>query len=712
MLTLLLALQSPAAGSAQPLETPWTRAARSGQPRPEHPRPTQVRPRWLSLDGQWNYAVRQPGPEAPSNWDGEIRVPFPIESPLSGVGRAVAADRDLWLLARFEVPKEWLEPATRVLLHLDATSGPTRVWWNGAPLGQGDAGMPMSFDATALIARDAEQELLVEVSGGAEGGTGLWQPAWLEAVGDSYIADLDVEAVLGADAGRIALRARIAGSPREHLELRARVLGAALRGARESLALVEGRGPVDRALELTILGAHAWSPEEPWLYELEVELLDGGRGGALVDSLSTYAGLRAIGVADAADGAARFAINGAPRFVLALETRGWWPDGFASAPSDAAFGYDVTTARDLGFAALLVRGKLEAPRFYSWCDGAGMLVVQELETPEEADALDDHPSIVAWVRGERSALGPDEFALALGERADGRLVDADLADADLADAVPAGADSTDARPSPSAQPIRTWREHAGFELPVRGHVVDPALGARAPGLGHPKFLQEAWLDLLLDLRLARADSLGAAYVRSLADSATICDGMVTVDRQFMKVHAPALREAIADLERPAPELAVVLPWGTSDGAAWLSRTERDLGGPAIQADWFDPNCETAGWKRAPGPIAGWDSREIWVRRQFELPAGLDPALPRRMALELVLEGDCEVFLNGAFVRLVPQVPQEKGARSDGASARLRLLAEHDANLVPGRNTLALHATRGGASDRLDCALVELVDAGR
>src|SRR5437899_1096428 len=100
----LVLLQQPAV-SRPPLTTRWTAEVTPEQVLPEYPRPDLVRPTWQTLNGTWQYAVRDSGStSSPRAWDGTILVPFPIESQLSGVRRTVTDRQRLWYRRTFRIP--------------------------------------------------------------------------------------------------------------------------------------------------------------------------------------------------------------------------------------------------------------------------------------------------------------------------------------------------------------------------------------------------------------------------------------------------------------------------------------------------------------------------------------------------------------------------------------------------------------------------------
>ena len=107
------------AAGAAPLMTPWGEKVTSANCWREYPRPQMVRDNWTCLNGDWDWQVTSVTntPGRPETWAGKIRVPFAIESALSGVGRALEPDEFLWYMRTITcVPA----PGKRILLHFEA----------------------------------------------------------------------------------------------------------------------------------------------------------------------------------------------------------------------------------------------------------------------------------------------------------------------------------------------------------------------------------------------------------------------------------------------------------------------------------------------------------------------------------------------------------------------------------------------------------------
>ena len=94
-----------------PLFTEWAARVSPETVHREYPRPQMTRKDWLNLNGLWEYAIVPVLEDAPGIWDGEILVPFGIESALSGVKKRVGPDHRLWYHKTFSIPEEWGGPA-------------------------------------------------------------------------------------------------------------------------------------------------------------------------------------------------------------------------------------------------------------------------------------------------------------------------------------------------------------------------------------------------------------------------------------------------------------------------------------------------------------------------------------------------------------------------------------------------------------------------
>lgn len=146
----------------------------------------------------------------PTSFDGQILVPFAVESSLSGVGKTVGAKRELWYRRTFSVPQAWKEK--RVLLHFGAVDWRTDVWVNDVKVGSHTGGFtPFSFDITTAMNRKGDNKLVVKVWDPTDDGyqprgkqvnrpegiwytpvTGIWQTVWLEPVAGHYITNLRI----------------------------------------------------------------------------------------------------------------------------------------------------------------------------------------------------------------------------------------------------------------------------------------------------------------------------------------------------------------------------------------------------------------------------------------------------------------------------------------------------------------------------------------
>lgn len=348
------------------LLTPGGEALDRAHVLPEYPRPQLRRESYLNLNGEWDYAVTKTG-SLPDAYDGKILVPFPLESALSGVRRALGDDEYLIYSRVFDVPDGFLRDVT--LLHFGAVDRWCTVLVNGVTVGSHEGGyLPADFDVSAAL-RPGRNQLTVLVRDGTSydfptgkqsrkrGGiwytpvSGIWQTVWLESVCAGYIRDLKLTPDVKNSRVRLTLDCP-GGAP------------VAVTVLADGKSVFETT-TAERELEIPVEAPRLWSPEDPFLYDLVLKT-DG-------DEVKSYFALRSFEV----DGT-HFLLNGKPYFVSGLLDQGYYSDGIYTPASYDVCRDDILQMKALGFNALRKHIKLEPMRFYYLCDTLGMLVLQDM----------------------------------------------------------------------------------------------------------------------------------------------------------------------------------------------------------------------------------------------------------------------------------------------------------------------------------------------
>ncbi len=306
--------------------TRWAKDIDPDNVHAEYPRPTMRRDEWQNLNGLWQYAILPKGEKRPDSFDGQILVPFAVESSLSGVGKKVGAANQLWYRRSFDVPKDWIDG--RVLLHFGAVDWETTVWVNGKEIGQHRGGYdPFSFDITDALMEDGPQECVVAVWDPTDEGTqprgkqvreprgiwytsvtGIWQTVWLEPVRDLSISRLKITPDL--DASTFTIQTETTGEN----------VGQQIRVKVKDGEQVVGSGKADLGKPVTV-GLHfakPWTPDSPFLYNVQVQIV--GKDGSVLDQVHSYFGMRKIALAKDEDGITRMMLNG--EFVFQIGPSG------------------------------------------------------------------------------------------------------------------------------------------------------------------------------------------------------------------------------------------------------------------------------------------------------------------------------------------------------------------------------------------------------
>ncbi len=428
LIALVALAGAPSAGATAPyarkppaLLTPWTDSVPTADPLPGYPRPQLERRQWKNLNGLWQYEQGQLGQRPPfgQNLAQTVLVPFPVQSPLSGIERG---DTRGWYRRAFTVPAAWR--SQRVILNFGAVSWAATVYVNGRRAGThfGDY-EAFSFDITRLLRRHGPNELVVgfydPVGGAGEpvgkqipgtphgiyhtASSGIWQTVWLEPVAVRHITALDLTPDLAH--GHLVVDASATGGGG------ATVVAQALAG-RRVVASADGRP--GRPFVLTIRRPRLWSPSDPYLYGLRARLVFRH---STADRVSSYFGMRSIALGRIR-GVTRILLNGKFVFESGALDQGYWPDGLYTPPSEAAMRFDILAAKRLGYNLLREHVKVQSARWYYWADKLGILVWQDIPNlpiaghpaPTRADKAGfrrelrtivvqhrSDPSIVTWI---------------------------------------------------------------------------------------------------------------------------------------------------------------------------------------------------------------------------------------------------------------------------------------------------------------------------
>lgn len=263
------------------LSTPWADEVNPKTVHQKYPRPQMVRKEWKNLNGLWHYAIMPLFQHPNGEWDGNILVPFPVESALSGVKKKLSPDQNLWYQRTFTIPEDW--NGQRVLLHFGAVDWKATVWVNGVKLGDHRGGYDaFTFDITHALNKEGKQTITLSVWDPTDKGyqpygkqslnprgiwytasSGIWQTVWLEPVSNVYIKDLKMK----PDIDHKKLHLKVASNKK------------ASNYTFKAIAFADGKrvgkvqGPLGKMQELSLSRLKLWSPKHPFLYDLKVLLL-------------------------------------------------------------------------------------------------------------------------------------------------------------------------------------------------------------------------------------------------------------------------------------------------------------------------------------------------------------------------------------------------------------------------------------------------------
>ena len=738
-----------------PLMTQWGERVTAENAHREYPRPQMVRSQWQNLNGLWNYSVTSKDAAKPESISqGQILVPFAIESALSGVQQKFTPEDKLWYETEFTVPKSW--KGKRIILHFGAVDYSSVIYVNGVKAGthrgSSDA---FRFDVTDFLKGSGPQKLVVEVTDPTDTGfqpvgkqklnpsgiyytavSGIWKTVWMEPVPVSHIYSMKGYADIDNSEYHFT---PILDRPAKGQTVRVTVFD---NGTRVASAV----GMPNKEIVIKIDNQKLWSPESPFLYDMKVELIKGSK---VIDAVDTYFGMRKISIGKDANGHQCLMLNNRPYFHTGLLDQGWWPDGLLTPPSDEALVYDIEFAKKAGFNTLRKHIKQESDRFYYHCDRLGILVWQDavasndtkwwsktrvepvLEEYESqtfihefknlVDQLYNFPCIVDWIIfnegwGQHDTPNMLDWISYLDPSRPNHVSGwMDYGRGDICDIHrypgPGRVDNAG-----GYRPL-VLGEYGGLGYVVKDRVW-PAKTTRAHYINAANIDKYAsdYERIFYQLRILKEQGLSGAIYTQISDVEGEVNGLMTYDRRHVKIPVERMKE-LNDLLMDTPVvLKEVMPNSEKEGQIWKYTTRWDWASDGWQNEGYDTRL----WQEGPGffgairkgssehntpftekcsfahtPKTDWHTSNIWLRREIELDQ-----VPQNPLLYIWYFTEAEVYINGELVlkvkgRNAPYPHYEYHKFIEGTQKALK----------KGKNLIAVHCKNTGGKH------VQAVDLG-
>lgn len=352
-----------------------------GVPLSDYPRPQLVRNSYISLNGIYRCCITRHSLH-PSHdrhtiietvYEGDITVPYPPESLLSGVGHVLMPDEAITYNRKFEIHEDFLNEVT--LLHFDAVDYMCEIYLNGKMAAKHEGGyLPFCIDISKLI-QEGSNKLDVIVTDPTDSAcqprgkqklrhkgifytpvSGIWQSVWLETMPYGYIKSISIDTDI--DEGTVTIHADT-----DSEEFFASIID-------KDNVICQGLSDRNKKITFKLEDAHLWSPEDPFLYSVELK--------ARTDIVKSYFGMRKFDIVKDEKGYSRLTLNNDVYFHNGVLDQGYYQDGIYTPKSDEDMIKDIKLVKRLGFNMIRKHIKVEPLRWYYHCDRLGILVWQDI----------------------------------------------------------------------------------------------------------------------------------------------------------------------------------------------------------------------------------------------------------------------------------------------------------------------------------------------
>lgn len=677
-----------------PIMTPWSENIDPENVLPEYPRPQMERSEWVNLNGVWEFATGASNDAYSSgrSYNQRILVPFPVESAISGIMATDNnnANKNYWYKRTFSVPSSYT--GKDIILHFGAVDWECKVWVNGNYVGIHEGGYdPFSFNITPYLNGSENQELVVRVydaqwAGGFPHGkqslnpngiwympvTGIWQTVWMEPVAKKHIDDFSL--IPDIDAEKIYLTLSASGADAN--------TSASVKIFDGETLLSETTVPLNTMTGINVTAPKLWSPDSPFLYDMEISLKDAG---TVTDNVKTYFGMRKIHRGKE-NGNPCIYLNNKPIFQYGVLDQGWWPDGLYTAPSDEALLFDLEKIKEFGFNLVRKHVKVESARWFYHCDRLGLLVWQDIpnattntnrnswvetnfirEMKNIMGAFKNAPSVITWVvfnegwgqydRDNQIQYREPYTRKAFNEAAafdNSRLINAASGwyDYEIGDFIDKHRyPAPDEWPNPENNRASVCGEYGGINLKIDDHIWAGSQ-VNYTTVANSEELTKRFIEYVDNVRARKKNGLCAAVYTQITDVESEINGLITYDRKVVKTNEEQTQRIKNKIEECMNAVYYsVLPTSKVNGQTWKYSDAAN----SIK-NWYKEDFDDSDWSEGTAgfgtnaPVNAfvrteWKSNRICLRKNFYLGDISDEALAD-LKVDAYYDKDCTVYING------------------------------------------------------------------
>lgn len=332
-----------------------------------YPRPNLIRNSYKNLNGYWDFKMSE-ADELPETFDEKILVPYPVESPYSGIKRLVSPKDYMYYHRVIKVND--VDKYYKVLLYFQGVDQIADVYLNRKHVLHHVGGYTRFHINLSDYLENGEVDLIVKVKDLTDtsyhtrgkqtlnpntcfytSNSGIWKPVWLEVVPKDYIRYVKFDV--------------------KYDEKLVNVFVCTSSDIRKANVYIEGTQyqlSTNKWQSIKINNPHEWSFDDPYLYAVYVNYVK--------DNVTTYFGFRKF---EARKGENRgFYLNDKKIILNGVLDQGYYfPNGLTPRSYDD-YIYDIVNIKKLGYNCIRKHIKVEDDYFYYLCDKYGILVIQDI----------------------------------------------------------------------------------------------------------------------------------------------------------------------------------------------------------------------------------------------------------------------------------------------------------------------------------------------